>query len=70
MWSLFGTAAKWTGLVIPGKDTTTGTLPTNVVLENDRLGGSDLGAVGTGAIGLGIAGFCFCEDFSSPATVS
>lgn len=41
-------------MAIPGKETTTGTFPTNVVLEKDRLGGEDLGAVGTDAPGLGI----------------
>lgn len=70
MCNLLGTAGKWTGLAIPGRETTTGTLPTKVVLENDRFGGEDLGAVGTGAMGLGIAEVCFCKDLSSPATVS
>ena len=57
---------------MPGKETTTGTFPTNVVLEKDRLGGEDLGAVGTDAPGLGIADGVgrFAAGRSSPATVS
>lgn len=72
VYSLFGTAENWTGLAIPGRETTTGTLPTSVVLEKDRFGGEDRGAVGTDAIELGIAGFTgrFAEDWSLPATVS
>lgn len=35
------------GWAIPGKKTTTGTFPSNVVLEKVRFGGDDLGAVGT-----------------------
>lgn len=57
---------------MPGKETTTGTFPTNVVLEKDRLGGEDLGAVGTDAPVLGIADGVgrFAVGRSSPATVS
>lgn len=33
---------------MPGRDTTTGTLPTSTVLEKERLGGDDRAAVGTG----------------------
>lgn len=53
--------------------TTTGTFPIRVVLENDLLGGDDLGAVGTGLGGLGIAvevAGALEEVRSSPATVS
>lgn len=57
---------------MPGKKTTTGTLPTSVVLEKDRFGGEDLGAVGTVTVdwgkerGTGWVG----AGLSSPATVS
>lgn len=59
---------------MPGRDTTTGTFPINVVLEKDLLGGDDLGAVGTGFGGMIDVSADVVEGFetdgSSPATVS
>lgn len=68
MWSLFS-VTNWAGLAIPGKETTTGTFPTNVVLEKDRFGGEDLGAVGTGCPTDGVGRFGAAAGRSS-ATVS
>lgn len=70
---LFGTVEYGIGWAMPGMKTTTGTFPIRVVLENDLLGGDDLGAVGTGLGGLGIAvevAGALEEVRSSPATVS
>ena len=67
MYCLFGTAGNDLACAIPGKKTTTGTLPSNVVLEKVRFGGVDLGAVGTVAPD---GGTCFGPGESSPATVS
>lgn len=41
---------------MPGRNTTTGTLPTKTVLENERFGGDDRAAVG-GPAADGIAGW-------------
>lgn len=48
------------------------TLPTKVVLQNDRFGGDDRGAVGTGKAGFGRVDEdeCFGAGGSSPTTIS
>lgn len=75
MCCFLGTARTGVGWLMPGRNTTTGTFPIKIVLENDLFGGEDRGAVGTGfeatggALGAVEEGFD-AGSWSSPATVS
>lgn len=72
MCCFLGTAGNDLGCVMPGRKTTTGTLPIRVVLEKERFGGSDRGAVGTletDGYGPEVVETCLGAGFS-PATVS